>query len=222
MGERGYGDGKTGDIVELGAFRSQAAESVLQRVQGYWELQRKGRIVPSRSDIEPRGLGGLLGHVFIAERISTGLARFRIAGSHMNELIGLDVRGMPISAIFAGSDRDDLSQGMEAVFDHPAVLRLAVESPSGFGRKLPLRSDLGEVSRALGVVVMEGEIGRTPRRLEIKRQSLRGLTGYGGPEAAEHRVYSEARATPPQQPPRPRTTLSQHLRLVADNTVSED
>ena len=77
----------------------------------------------------------------------------------MNELIGLDVRGMPISAIFAGSDRDDLSQGMEAVFDHPAVLRLAVESPSGFGRKqlngdilfLPLRSDLGEVSRALGV-----------------------------------------------------------------------
>ena len=37
MGERGYGDGKTGDIVELGAFRSQAAESVLQRVQGYWE-----------------------------------------------------------------------------------------------------------------------------------------------------------------------------------------
>ena len=204
MGERGYGDGKTGDIVELGAFRSQAAESVLQRVQGYWELQRKGRIVPS------------------ATSISTGLARFRIAGSHMNELIGLDVRGMPISAIFAGSDRDDLSQGMEAVFDHPAVLRLAVESPSGFGRKLPLRSDLGEVSRALGVVVMEGEIGRTPRRLEIKRQSLRGLTGYGGPEAAEHRVYSEARATPPQQPPRPRTTLSQHLRLVADNTVSED
>ena len=214
------GDGDNGRIVELngaGGVRPAPA-AVMSRVESYWERKRADRLVPSRAEIDPRGLEGVLAQAFVLERISTGLARFRVAGSHLADLMGLEVRGMPISSVFVPDSREVLSDAIAAVFDDPSVVHLSLSSEGGFGRPalqgemilLPLRSDLGDISRVLGAVQMSGRPGRAPRRLIVAGQSRRGLTGHGG----------SAFTIPPRDlsQGRDRRGAHPHLRLVADNT----
>jgi hypothetical protein len=233
------GSGPAGDgdqIVELTAFRGRQLRPILAQVEAHWEDIRGRRLVPARSEVEPRALQGTLAHVFVLERISTGLGRFRIAGSHLNNLMGTEVRGLPVSAIFEPGSREKLADAMQAVFDDPSVVRLELCAAKGFGRAelsgdmmlMPLRSDLGEISRALGVVVMSGNVGRTPRKLEILRQARRGLVGYSGEDITQLRGKSETdeqfrpqrRPLAPLQPPVQSGARAKapHLRLVADNT----
>ena len=87
-------------------------DPALARIEAYWTEIRAGRLVPARSEIDPRGLEGVLGHAFILERLTTGLARLRIAGSHMTELLGMETRGLPLSTIFAAEARDTLADAL--------------------------------------------------------------------------------------------------------------
>ena len=232
-----FDDGNGEQVIELTSFRGAGVRPVLAQIEGYWEQVRGQRLVPSRAEVDPRGLEGALGHVFILERIAKSLARFRIAGSHLTEQMGLEVRGMPLSAIFQPEAREVLSQAVQSVFDDPAIVRLELDAETGFGRReirgdmilMPLRSDLGEVSRILGAVVMAGEIGRAPRRLGITGQSHRGLTGYSGDFATPSRGNSELDECRFERSPSSNKTPEEialransapaHLKLVADNTL---
>jgi hypothetical protein len=214
------------NILPLGP--QTAAAQKIAKIERYWNRIRANRLVPSRCEIDPRGLEGVLSHAFILERIAGGLARFRIAGSHLTEVTGLDLRQMPISALFTHGSRPALSDALIAVFDEPALARMAVTSPSGFGRStlqgemvlLPLRSDLGDIDRILGGMVFEGVVGRTPRRIEIAGETRRSLTGYAGQAHA-----ARAPATPARRPVsidltpgRPGAPKGHgHLRLVVSN-----
>ncbi|MEO0918015.1 MAG: PAS domain-containing protein [Pseudomonadota bacterium] len=204
----------------------------IDKIESYWNEVRGQRLVPSRCEIDPRGLGSVLSHAFILERIAGGLARFRIAGSHLADVTGLELRQMPISALFLPGSREQLSDAMEAVFDEPAMVRMRITSPGGFGRPalegelvlLPLRSDLGDVDRVLGGLVFHGRIGRTPRRIEIVNQSRKTLTGYAGPShgrdvpnkdmpSGDHAPSSVSRAAPALPKPSSRS----YLKLVVSN-----
>lgn len=209
----------------------------LDKIEQYWNVVRANRLVPSRCEIDPRGLEGVLSHTFILERITGGLARFRIAGSHINELTGLELRQMPISALFLPNSRQILSEAMVAVFEDPSMVRMRIESKGGFGREkmtgemilLPLRSDLGQIDRVLGGIVMEGKIGRTPRRIEILGQSRQSLVGYAGPQHAPANEVPNTKAkvdqpathltvsTNPAATPQASLSERGHLRLVIDN-----
>lgn len=161
------------------------------QIEGYWDALRGHRLVPDRAEIDPRALSGALEHAFVLERIAPGLARFRVAGMHLSDLMGLEVRGMPISAIFTPGSRPDLARALDAVFDEPARVRLSLDGEGGIGRPglsgemllLPLRSDSGEVNRALGCLVMEGGLGRKPRRLTVTETDHKTLTGYARGES---------------------------------------
>lgn len=150
-------------------------DTVLAEFQNYWQEMRQGAGIPRRSDIEPRGIEPLLANAFVIERIAPGLARLRVAGSHLSDLMGMEVRGMPISALINPGSRDALSDYLAQLFDQPAVLHLSLASggrPSAPALRgtmvlLPLENDLGEVSRALGCLVSSGKIGRGPRRFDI-------------------------------------------------------
>jgi len=141
----------------------------------YWETMRKGADVPRRADIDPRGMSALLSEAFIAERIAPGLARLRIAGMNLSDLMGMEVRGMPLSALIEPQDRDRLAELLVDLFEGPARLEIGLASVGAFGRPsltgrlviLPLRSDLGDISRAVGCLVSDGPAGRTPRRFTI-------------------------------------------------------
>ena len=139
----------------------------------YWSSMRKGHDVPRRTDIDPRGIESLLENAFIAEKVAPGLARLRIAGTHLSDLMGMEVRGMPVSAFIAPEQRDELSDLLVELFDRPAILKIDIESAGGLGRPalkgtllmLPMRSDLGDTSRALGCLVTNGLVG--PRAASI-------------------------------------------------------
>ncbi|QFQ86739.1 PAS domain-containing protein [Paracoccus kondratievae] len=149
--------------------------SILGEIRSYWEGLRQGRAIPDRADIDPHGIRRVLDYTFILERIAPGAARFRLAGRHLIDLMGMEVRGMPLCALFNTTSRGRLSDVLESVFRGPQITEITLQSPASYGRPalegrmtlLPLRSDLGDVTRALGCLAAEGQIGANPRRFDL-------------------------------------------------------
>lgn len=164
-------------------YRTDAGFSAISQVEAYWEALRGSRLMPNRSEIDPRGIESALEYTFVLERIAIGMARLRIAGSHLNNLMGMEVRGMPITSFITPAGRPQISDMLEEVFQRPSAceLRLSAE----IGRKkssmdarmllLPLKSDLGDVSRVLGCFVARGEMGNQPRRFDVIGSKIRPL-----------------------------------------------
>lgn len=105
----------------------------LAQVRGYWEGLRRGDALPKRASIDPRGLSGVLDRVFLAERIGRGLAQVRIAGSGLADFAGMDVRGLPLSCLFAAESRAQLGTTLERVFAQPAVAEVDLGSDRAGG-----------------------------------------------------------------------------------------
>lgn len=162
-------------IVSLNEFRGSMQHPGLSLVEAYWEGLREGRLVPRRADVDPRGIDQALEFAFILERIAPGMARFRLAGMHLNDLMGMEVRGMPLTSFFVPEARPMISETLEHVFEEPATARLLLAGERGLGKPeleaelllLPLKSDLGDISRVLGCLVARGDVGRTPRRFTV-------------------------------------------------------
>ncbi|WP_103761206.1 PAS domain-containing protein [Roseovarius confluentis] len=162
---------------------SARVEADLQKFVGYWSGMRRGGDVPLRTEIDPRGIESLLSNAFIVEKVAPGIARLRIAGTHLSDVMGMEVRGMPLSALIAPEDRGQLADAMVDLFERPATLRIDLTAPGGLRRAamaatlivLPLRSDLGDISRALGCFVSSGPIGTTPRRFKIVESKVTPL-----------------------------------------------
>ena len=198
----------------------------LQQVRAYWEGLRCDGMVPNRADVDPRGLEQALEHVFLLERIAPGIAKFRLAGMHLTQLLGMDARGMPLTTFFLPMSRSAIETLLEQAFQSPAIVDLSLEAAREIGGKrlegkmllLPLMDD-GVCCRALGCLVTQGEIGRRPRRFAIARQRTEAVgpnahsgavrvSGIGLAEFAE-----PAAAFMPQDVSAPRRSIP-YLRLV--------
>lgn len=161
--------------------------AMLAEVRGYWEGLRKGSDLPRRDEIDPRGIVGALENTFLLERVAPGVARFRLAGMQLHDLMGMDVRGMPLTALIDPAGRGRISDQLEGVFAGPGTLEIWLEAERGLGRPalearmllLPLTSIRGSVDLALGCMAIHGAMGRAPRRFAIG-----GMTG----EKIERRV----------------------------------
>lgn len=183
-GRNGTNQGSEQDkVVSMGRFRNKVSMTPMRQAEAYWTALRKGDDVPSRAQVDPRGLENILSQTFIIERIAPGIARFRLAGQQVNEMAGMEVRGMPLSAFFTPDARKQLSAAMEHMFDTPAVIELSLQTESTRTRGareahillLPLRSDLGDISRALGVFVSEGNSTGASQRFSITNIDIRSV-----------------------------------------------
>lgn len=103
----------------------------LAQVRAYWEGVRSRGVLPSRAALDPRGFGNVLDRVFLADRIGRGLVQVRVAGSGLAGFAGTDLRGLPLSCIFAAESRPILAQVLENVFQFPAVAELDLGSDRG-------------------------------------------------------------------------------------------
>lgn len=165
----------TAQLLRLADFDRTHPARIMAEMQEYWQSLRQGRAIPARSDIEPRGIHRALDYAFILERIAPGAARFRLAGRHLIDLMGMEVRGMPVCAFLSPSSRGRLSDVLESVFKAPQIARLSLQAKAEYARPqlearlllLPLRSDLGDVTRALGCLIAEGNTGVAPRRFDL-------------------------------------------------------
>ncbi len=176
-------DNKRGVISMLERDKDRRFAPV-KLVESYWSGLRVEGSVPLRSQIDPRGIEDALENAFLIERIASGMAKIRVAGMHVSGLMGMEVAGMPISSLITPSHRDDFARCLEQVFSTPSILRIELKAEDGFGKPsldahielYPLRSDFGDITRALGVLVTNGRIGRAPRRFEIVRMTVTQLT----------------------------------------------
>jgi hypothetical protein len=166
--------------------------AVLAQVRAYWQGLRHGMALPQRDMIDPRGIAEALESTFLLERVAPGIARFRIAGMHLHDLIGLDVRGMPLSTLFDPDARTRLAEGLEAVFTTPAILEMWLEAERGLGRPrlegrmlvLPLSDAQGHSTLALGCLALAGALGRAPRRFAMMGLMREALSVEQGADAA--------------------------------------
>ncbi len=184
-GRKGSNQGTEQDkVVSMGRFRDRVSLTPLRQAEAYWTALRRGDDVPNRSQVDPRGLENILSQTFIVERIAPGIARFRLAGQQVNEMAGMEVRGMPLSAFFTPDARKQLGAAMEHMFDTPAIIELTLQTETTRTRGareahmllLPLRSDLGDISRALGVFVSEGNPTGASQRFTISDIDMRAVS----------------------------------------------
>ncbi len=175
---------KAQNVIAMSEFKNDTGFTAIAQIEGYWDALRGARLMPKRSEIDPRGIESALEFTFVLERIAPGMARLRIAGSHLSDLMGMEVRGMPLTSFVSPGSRRQLSDAMEEVFQRPAVCELRLSAETGRDKPpmdarlilLPLKSDLGDVSRILGCLVARGDIGRAPRRFEIIGARMRPIT----------------------------------------------
>ena len=170
-------------VIRLARTRGSDQDAALAEFVRYWKKTRRADGIPTRSDIDPRGISTLISNAFVVERIAPGLARMRIAGTHLSDLMGMEVRGMPLSALFQPDHRDALSHDLVRLFDEPAMLRMSLTAKPAHGPAiegalvlLPLRSDLGDISRAIGCLVTRGPINQAPYRFMMTKRSVTPIT----------------------------------------------
>lgn len=214
------GDPRAEKVVVLDRFRSGRSLSPLRQAEAYWTALSGGKGVPRRDQLDPRGLQNILRHSFILERISSRGARFRLAGDHLTDLAGMELRGALFTTLFADEARAEAGAILQRVFSAPAVAELRLQSvglPAHEGRMLllPLAAPDGQISRALGVLVADGVGFPPPIRFDIANRLLRPVPMEVAPQAPD---AAADRAEPAEGFAEPRQGLTgdrpPHLRLI--------
>jgi len=100
-----------GTIIPLIVNGCVVNDSIVQEVLDYWEGLRDGRLVPKRSEIDPRALRKSLNHTFILEANTPDNIRFRLAGSKLCDCMGMEMRGMPAYAMITQEGRNAFNEG---------------------------------------------------------------------------------------------------------------
>ncbi len=167
-------------VVNDFSFRRSGAmpgadNPTLNSLETYWRALRHARHIPARNDIRPHEIDSALPHAFILQRVAPGVARMRVAGQQLHDLLKMDARGMPISTFFQTSARDQIAELVEKAFSEPAIIAVPLVSQGTIIRStlygtmllLPLRDEEGQTSRVLGALVTEGNHGNRPRRFAI-------------------------------------------------------
>ncbi len=194
------------------------------QVDAYWEGLRAGRQMPERAEVDPRGLDSALEYALMLERVAPGVARVRVAGMHLADLLGMEVRGMPLSAFVEPEDRDRLARIVERVVRTPEVADLRLSSPRGIGRPplearlylAPLADPGRRHARILTCLQSAGRIGRAPRRFAIDRVQMRRIVAVAGdaPEVSARPAPQPAFAEPAADYAPAPAGKAPHLRLV--------
>lgn len=173
------GDAEYENVVRLGHRPEPSRQiSVLMALESYWRSLAPSGEVPVRGAIEPREIGPCLRHCYMATLVAPGLARIRFAGQELEQVFGMDVRGMPMSALFDAGSRVRLHDALERVAGSPAIVELPLQTDQGFPRRnlpgrmslLPLRDEAGAVSRILGAIIFDGKsVTRGPAQISIPK-----------------------------------------------------
>ncbi len=215
------------------ALADPAAIPCLQILRGYWEGMRKNGALPQRDDISPRGLGGALENAFIVERIAHGMGRFRVAGSAVADVLGIEPRNMPLTMLLEPVGRATLSRVLDEVFTTATALDITLEAERMIGRPhlaarmilLPLAGAAGEYHQIIGALALSGTIGRAPRRFGITRMRSEAIDAPASFIAAQRFNLGDRlqEIDPPHQPAAPARAPARvpdrgpdrgHLRLV--------
>ncbi len=181
--------------------------AVARQLERYWRELRGARAVPARADVVGNNIDAALPHAFILDRVARGVGRIRVGGQRLQDCLGMDARGMPLTAFFIPAVRDRVAGMMDAVFDGPAIVEMPLTARVGLlggqvrGRLLllPLAGPDGSISRALGALVtdravsaplrfgLDGEFAVRTEILPANGTAFSVIEGGGGTEKGPER-----------------------------------
>ena len=195
-----------GNVVSFARKAETVNFPAVSQVDAYWEGLRDGRLMPDRSEVDPRGLENALEFAFMLECVAPGVARVRIAGMHLSDLLGMEVRGMPLTAFFEPSARERMGEVLNRVVTSAHVADLRLSSGKAIGRPpLTARLFLAPLSnqghanpRILGCLQSDGRVGRTPRRFTIEAVHMRRIVAAAGHESVPAPAPAPQAETPPR------------------------
>lgn len=164
-------------VIALAGYRGGDGLAALDEIETYWRevLDTQG-VAPSRAELDPRGFSKALSNCFVAEAITPRHLRLRLTGQHLSEVMGMDMRGMPLSAMILPDSRPLLERLIgDAIAGTATPVRINLFAPPRFGQPalyggivlLPLRNEAGAPQRMLGAFATVGKPGRAPRRFRI-------------------------------------------------------
>jgi hypothetical protein len=220
----GYDKGS--NVISLEPRKMEEVYPAINQVEAYWTALKGDAPLPRRSKIDPRGIESALHNAFVLERLAPTVARFRLAGMHLADLMGMEVRGMPMTALFLPDARVAAGAALDRAFAGPSIVTLILTGERGIGRGpldarmllLPLLDEKGKVTRVLGALQAKGQIGRQPRRFAIAETRYVDIAGAKGLPAVAEREPQPGFAEPPQAVFRTSPTRTRPaLRLVKND-----
>lgn len=131
-------------------------QKTTQLLYGYWNELRRGRMAPTRLEIEPSRIGAILAETFMLERTETSAFCYRLAGTRLCEIFGSELRGTNLLDGWGASDRALINSHLAATCEQGAVTLLTFEAGTGARRVhleailLPLIQPAGVIGRVLG------------------------------------------------------------------------
>ena len=164
------------ETVIQGVERQEMAQEIplpgsgaLAQVEAYWEALRDGRRLPTRDQLKPSALDGAFEHVVLLDRVERGMFRMRFAGRQVVDLMGMELRGMPLSALIQPGQRFQVNQALEEVMTQPARANIDLIHRNGRGQLplLPLSPGKRGVAQALACLVSDAKTQDRPVRFEI-------------------------------------------------------
>lgn len=210
------------DVVPLWMYQTAMDNSPLNQLKSYWSELRAGRLVPLRSEIDPRDIADLLENSFILERVQPGMVKFRLSGNFLNDILGMEARGMPLRSLIRPGNRAEFSADLEAVFDKPEIheYHLISDAPRGPAMHarmliLPLKCDLGTVDRAIGCLVSDAPAPQQPCRFSVTEARVTEIaTGKISRKMPDNAIVHDPNLDDVDAPRPPRAVGKPDLRLV--------
>lgn len=153
--------------------------AMVAKVCDHWSSLRSRHALPARGALDPTVMADALPHVFLAEFVSPRIARIRLCGHAIEDTMGMDLRGMPLTALFSDTARAEIMAALEQV-GHGVRATLALQAEPGFGQPdmiaqlalMPLTGADGRITHVLGVLERHGQIGRRPRRFASAKPAM--------------------------------------------------
>ncbi|CAN1721506.1 PAS domain-containing protein [Hyphomicrobium sp. 1Nfss2.1] len=185
----------------------QLKHKTSQTLFAYWEKVRGNRATPRRFEIDPGKIAGILPSTFILERLDSENYRFRLAGTHVCDMFGSELRGTNFLSGWSHSDRTSLVRHLAALSKQGAIETVHLEaapvaraSTSFEAILLPLRHTGDTIDRVLGALAPLDPpqwLGELP--LTSKRIISQELTWPAGIENAAQKHPTDA-AVPVMHP----------------------
>ena len=126
----------------------------------YWNAKRAGRPAPLRSEINPGEIRSILPHVFILERENDTSYRFRLAGTGLCSVYGMEFRNHNLLSMWQEDCLETLRDALDEVTRNAAVSIVEYTASTNEHREatfemilLPLAQDNSVISRVIGAAV---------------------------------------------------------------------
>ena len=91
----------TPGLITVSWDMTVAADQRLRRIDAYWASRCRDHHLPARSDIDPLDVPALLQFIFLVDLLDDPRDfRFRLAGTHLQDSLGIELTGRLIGEVF--------------------------------------------------------------------------------------------------------------------------